>query len=123
MGFIKSFSLVVLVGIAAFGLTVSSARAASLIVNSDGGSATAQEKFVEDDQTDLSGGGDVTKSQTLGNDQRDDYSWDGYDILVQPLVDGFRLDNIDESSYDMQKSLDDGYVQKFIDDGDSSFDQ
>ena len=120
MRVIKSFSLVVLAGVV--GLTVSSAKAGQFNINTDDGSVTVQEISVEGDQTDLTGGSDATKAQALDSDLSDDFSWGGYDLLDQPLVDTFRLDDIPESSYDMQKSLDDDYVEKILDGGDGSFD-
>ena len=125
MGIIKSFTLFILIGITVGGLTITPVKAGQFIVNSDDGSVTAQEKLVKGMQTDLSGGGDATKAYYLDSDQSDDFSWGGYDLLDQPLVDSFRLDNIDESSYeyDKQKLLDEGYVQKFLDEGQGSFDQ
>ena len=123
MGVIKSFSLVVSAGIVAVGLTVSDARAAEFNINTDDGNATVQDISIESDRNDLSGGGEATKSQVLDGGQREDFSLGGNDILDQLLGGGFRLDIIDESSYDIQKSLDDGYVQKILDDGQGSFDQ
>ena len=113
---VKSFALAILIGIAAAGLTVIDARAAEFNINTDDGNVTVQEISVEGDQTDLSGGSDATKAQALDSDQSDDFNWGGYDLLGQPLVDAFRLDNIPESSYDTQKFLDDDYVEKLLDD-------
>ena len=123
MGAIKSISLVVLAGVAAAGLTVIDVRAAEFIINSDGGSVTVQEISVEGDQTDLSGVSDATKAQALDSYQSDDFSWGGNDLLDQPLVDSFRLDNIPEFSYVTQKLHDDGYVLRFLDNGQGSSDQ
>ena len=106
---IKSFMLILAIGIAAFGLTIAPVKAAQFIINSGGETVTAQEISVEAGQTDLRGGSDATKSQALDGGLRDDFSWAGFDLLDKPLGSGFSLDNGDTSSSRIQKLLDDGY--------------
>ena len=109
MGAFRSYALILAIGIAAFGLTITPAKAAQFIINSGGETVTAQEKLIEAGQTGLRGGSDATKSQALDGGLRDDFSWGGFDLLDKPLGSGFSLDNSDTSSSRIQKLLDDGY--------------
>ena len=97
MGAFTSYALILAIGIAAFGLTITAAKA-------------AQEISVEAGQTDSSGDSDATTAQTLEGGLLDDFSWGGYDLLDQPLGGVFSLDNGDTSSFRIQKLLDDCYV-------------
>ncbi len=103
---ITSLQLILLIGIAVAGLTVTPAKAAQLIITSNGGSVSAQDMPDDADRTDFSGG--ATKSKALGG-LSDDYGWGKYDILDQPLGGGFSLDYSDESTYRIQQIRNDGY--------------
>lgn len=105
MHIIKSFQMILLTGVAVVVLTFTPSRAAQLTISSDGGSVSAQDMPADADRTDFSG--DATKSKTLDG-LRDDYGWDKYDNLEQPLGYGFRLDYSIESPYRIQQIRNDG---------------
>lgn len=102
----KSFLMILLTGIAVVILTFTPSRAAQFTIGSEDGSVSAQDMPADADRTDFSG--DATKSKALDG-LRDDYGWNKYDILDQPLGGGFSLDSSDESSYRIQKIGNDGY--------------
>lgn len=101
--------MVLVIGITAAGLTIAPAKASQLLIDSGGGSVTDRGIIAAGERNNFTGGGNTTKSRTLGGGQRHDYIWDRYDILIQPLQDGFRLHNGGEPSYGVRAILDDGY--------------
>ena len=60
---IKSLTLILAIGIAAFGLTITPAKAAQFTIDSGGGYVTVQEISAEAGQTDRSGGSDIPSSR------------------------------------------------------------